>query len=90
MARSWRGAYEGWLPTPDAFFGHVRKTLPGLGRFYMAGQWLEPGGGVPTAMLSGRQAVQLLCADYAQPFIFPRHSPRPAPVDLPAERTISP
>jgi phytoene desaturase len=84
MARSWRGAYEGWLPTPDSFFGHIRKTLPGLGRFYMAGQWVEPGGGVPTAMLSGRQAIQLLCADYGQPFVAPRASPGLAPVDASA------
>jgi phytoene desaturase len=90
MARSWRGAYEGWLPTTDAFFGHIHKMLPGLGRFYMAGQWLEPGGGVPMAMLSGRQAVQLLCADYAQPFTVPRHPPRPAPFESPAEQFISP
>ena len=28
-ARSWRGAYEGWLPSSESFFGQVRKTLPG-------------------------------------------------------------
>jgi phytoene dehydrogenase-like protein len=37
------------------------KTLPRLENFYMAGQWLEPGGGVPTAALSGRDVIQLLC-----------------------------
>jgi phytoene dehydrogenase-like protein len=68
MARSWRGAYEGWLPTSDAFLHHVNKKLAGLDRFYMAGQWVEPGGGVPTAVLSGRQAVQLLCADTERAF----------------------
>jgi phytoene desaturase len=69
MARSWRGAYEGWVPTPEALFSHPKKTLHGLGGFYMAGQWVEPGGGVPTAVLSGRQAIQLLCADAARPFV---------------------
>lgn len=68
-ARSWRGAFEGWLPTTDAVFAHPSKTLAGLKGLYMAGQWLEPGGGVPTAVLSGRQAVQLLCADAALPFV---------------------
>jgi phytoene desaturase len=62
MARSWRGAYEGWIPTPDAFFGHMQKTLHGLDAFYMAGQWVEPGGGVPAALMSGRQVAQLACA----------------------------
>jgi len=60
-ARSWRGAFEGWLPTPDSFYGHVEKSLPGLDGFYMAGQWVQPGGGVPTALMSGRQLVQILC-----------------------------
>ncbi len=60
-ARSWRGAFEGWMPTPETFFSHVDKTLPGLDGFYMAGQWVEPGGGVPTALMSGRQLMQIIC-----------------------------
>jgi phytoene dehydrogenase-like protein len=70
-ARSWRGAFEGWLPTPESFFGHVDKTLPGLNAFYMAGQWVEPGGGVPTALLSGRHAVQIACNDIGRAFASP-------------------
>lgn len=68
MARSWRGAYEGWIPSNESFFGRVDKKLHDLEGFYMAGQWVEPGGGVPTAVLSGRQAVQLLCADDGRTF----------------------
>lgn len=68
-ARSWRGAYEGWLPSADSFFGHAKKTFLGLGGFYMAGQWVEPGGGVPTAIMSGRQVVQLLCAVEGRGFV---------------------
>jgi phytoene dehydrogenase-like protein len=62
-ARSWRGAYEGWLPSPDAVFQHLDKTLSGLNGFYMAGQWLEPGGGIPMALMSGRQVAEIVCAD---------------------------
>ena len=61
-ARSWRGSYEGWMPSNGQIFEHVPKTLPGLSGMYMAGQWVEPGGGVPTAVMSGRQVVQLMCA----------------------------
>jgi phytoene dehydrogenase-like protein len=68
-ARSWRGAYEGWMPSPEAMFGHVKKVLPGLDGFYMAGQWVEPGGGVPTALMSGRQVAQLVCAAEGRPFV---------------------
>jgi phytoene desaturase len=68
-ARSWRGAYEGWMPNPEAIFGHVPKTLPKLDGLVMAGQWVEPGGGVPTAILSGRQAAQILCAKEGRAFV---------------------
>lgn len=68
MARSWRGAYEGWTPDPGSLSTRIKKTLEGLSGFYMAGQWVEPGGGVPTAALSGRQAVQLMCAQEKVPF----------------------
>jgi phytoene dehydrogenase-like protein len=67
--RSWRGAFEGWMPNADGIFSHVKKKLAGLSDFYMAGQWVEPGGGVPMAVMSGRQAVQLICADQERPFV---------------------
>lgn len=82
MARSWRGAYEGWVPSADAMFGHVDKRLRGLDGFYMCGQWVEPGGGVPTAVMSGRQAIQLVCDAAGRPFIArrePTAATRPSP-----------
>ena len=71
MARSWRGAYEGWMPTGGEAFAHVDKKLRGLDGFVMAGQWVEPGGGVPMAVMSGRQAAQIVCADEGRPFVVP-------------------
>jgi phytoene dehydrogenase-like protein len=67
-ARSWRGAFEGWLPASNAL-KHVSKELPGLERFYMAGQWVEPGGGVPVATMSGRHVVEIICAALDRPFV---------------------
>lgn len=60
--RNYRGAYEGWLPTPQAIMTPVQRTLPGLANFYMAGQWVVPGGGVPPCLRSGKHVVQLLQA----------------------------
>ena len=68
-ARSWRGAYEGWIPDRDHLYTQLHKRLKGLSGLYMAGQWVEPGGGVPTAILSGRQAVKQLCREANEPFI---------------------
>jgi phytoene desaturase len=70
-ARAWRGAFEGWTPTSNAF-KHVPKQLQGLDRFYMAGQWVEPGGGVPTATMSGRHVVEIICSALGRPFVPPR------------------
>jgi phytoene dehydrogenase-like protein len=50
----------GWLPSPKAMMTPMRRTLPGLDGFVMAGQWVMPGGGVPTCIVSGRQAVDIL------------------------------
>jgi len=35
MARSWRGAFEGWMPKAESFFGHLKKKLSGLDGFYV-------------------------------------------------------
>lgn len=74
--RAWRGAFEGWLPGTNAL-KHVPKTLPGLERFYMAGQWVEPGGGVPSAIMSGKHVVQIICAALDREFAPPTAAPRP-------------
>jgi phytoene dehydrogenase-like protein len=70
QCRAWRGAFEGWLPGSNAL-KHVPKELPGLTRFYMAGQWVEPGGGVPAAIMSGKHVVQLICAALNSEFVPP-------------------
>jgi phytoene desaturase len=67
--RNHRGAYEGWLMTAETKLRPLPKTLPGLKGFYMAGQWVEPGGGVPPALYSGRQVVQILCHQDGVPFM---------------------
>jgi phytoene desaturase len=59
-SRNYRGAFEGWLMSIETQ-ERVDKTLPGLENFYMVGQWVEPGGGVPTAITSGRNLIQILC-----------------------------
>jgi phytoene dehydrogenase-like protein len=58
---NWKASPLGWDCTTKTFFMPMRKTLPGLNNFYMAGQWVEPGGGIPTVAVSGRNVVQLVC-----------------------------
>jgi phytoene dehydrogenase-like protein len=58
---NWRGSYEGWMPTPKVGFEGLKNTLPGLDGFYMIGQWVAPGGGLPSGVKTGRDVVQILC-----------------------------
>lgn len=63
------GAFMGWSPTPKALRTPFKKTLPGLDNFYMAGQWVMPGGGVPPCMYSGRHVIQIQCQRDGKKFV---------------------
>ena len=39
----------------------MKKELPGLANFYMVGQWVSPGGGLPSGLMTGNHVVQILC-----------------------------
>ncbi len=71
---NWQGSFEGWQLTTKALSltmtgKGLRKTLPGLENFYMIGQWVEPGGGLPTSAMSARGMIKKLCAQDQRPFI---------------------
>ncbi len=66
---NWCGSYEGWLPSGKQFSMRMRKTLPGLRNFYMIGQWVSPGGGLPPAVSSGRHVIQILCCEDGKRFV---------------------
>jgi phytoene dehydrogenase-like protein len=65
----WKGAYEGFLPSSRNLNANLKATLPGLKRFFMAGQWLFPGGGLPPAGQSGKWAIQMICKKEKQKFV---------------------
>lgn len=64
----WKGSYEGFLPSSKNLMNSLKPTLPGLNGFYMAGQWLSPGGGLPPAGQTGKWAIQLICKKEKLPF----------------------
>jgi phytoene dehydrogenase-like protein len=49
---------EGWLITPGTGMRNLPCVLPGLKNFYMAGQWISPGGGLPSGLMSGRMVAR--------------------------------
>jgi phytoene dehydrogenase-like protein len=70
---NWRGAFAGWAMTTrkmSMMMGiGMDKTLPGLDHFYMAGQWVEPGGNVELSCASGRDVVKDICREINRPFV---------------------
>ncbi len=74
---NWQGSPQGWAYSPATLkmlLGQgIPKTLPGVANFYMAGQWVEPGGGLPAAVMSGRNIMQIICRRTGRRF----HTTRP-------------
>ncbi len=69
---NWQGSTCGWLLTRQTMLQMITGmgyTLPRLAKFYLAGQWVEPGGMVPQAAVSGRNVVQLMCRADGRPFV---------------------
>ena len=64
----YKGSYQSWAPTPKLIGNSLDKKVPGLLNFYFCGQWVEPAGGLPRAVLSSRNVVQMVCADNGMKF----------------------
>jgi phytoene dehydrogenase-like protein len=73
LTSNWRGSMEGWLPTPKVGLRTLPNRLPGLANFYMAGQWVVPGGGLPGGLMSARAAIRELCARDGARFLSGAH-----------------
>jgi phytoene dehydrogenase-like protein len=69
---NWKGSFEGWLITPQnvhTLMKPMSQTIPGLKDFYMCGQWVEPGGGLPTSIMSARRLMKQICKEDRRKFI---------------------
>jgi phytoene dehydrogenase-like protein len=65
---NWKGTMEGWLVEPGASFKPLPNTLPGLRQFMMVGQWVMPGGGLPSGPITARPALKAICRHDHLPF----------------------
>jgi len=68
---NWKGSFEGWLITPENAYTLTKpmpQTVPGLKNFYMCGQWVEPGGGLPTSIMSARRLMKQICREDRRKF----------------------
>ncbi len=66
---NWKGSMEGWFMPPGGSFRPLPNTLPGLQQFMMVGQWISPGGGLPSGPMSARPAIRAICKKDRVPFL---------------------
>jgi len=69
--RAWHGTYMTWIhdAATQKRFQVIRKTLPGLEGFYLAGMWLMAPGGLPSAVKTARDVIQLICRKDRRRFV---------------------
>lgn len=68
---NWRGSFEGWIITPgnsNTLMKPLSQKLPGLDNMFLCGQWVEPGGGLPPAIMSGKRFVKTICKEDRKKF----------------------
>jgi phytoene dehydrogenase-like protein len=56
-----RGSIIGWKLTPEQSMVTIPKTLPGLKNFWMVGQWVYSGGGLPAGISTAREVIWKQC-----------------------------
>ncbi len=79
---NWKGSVQGWLPGKNIIAqSPVKSELRGLKDFYFIGHWTIPGGGLPVAIKSARDAAQIICHKKKVPFKIKQlpHPPDPFP-----------
>lgn len=57
-ANLYKGSWEGFAPTPKVVRTTVKTTVEGVKGLVLAGQWVTPGGGLCTAVKSGKDAAK--------------------------------
>lgn len=65
---NWKGSFEGFLPDRKYMMSGLGNTLPGLKNFYMVGQWVHPGGGLPPCAMDGVRIARRLCKEDGKTF----------------------
>ena len=67
---NWKGSAQGLMPGKNFLASvPIKPTFPGLKNFYYASHWNRPSGGLPIAVMSGRQLAQKICKDDGRKFV---------------------
>ncbi|MTI96956.1 MAG: NAD(P)/FAD-dependent oxidoreductase [Firmicutes bacterium] len=66
---AYRGSFMGFWPTlRGKSLAHTGK-IKGLDNIVLSGQWLQPPGGLPVALITGRDTIMRLCKQVKRKFV---------------------
>jgi phytoene desaturase len=66
---AYRGSFMSFLPTVDGKMMAHTGRIKGLQNILLSGQWLQPPGGLPVALITGKDTIMRLCKMRNQPFV---------------------
>lgn len=58
---AYRGAFMGFWPTLKGKSMEHTGRIRGLENLWLSGQWLQPPGGLPNAVLTGKNTLMRIC-----------------------------
>ena len=58
---AYRGAFMGFWPTLQGKELNHSGEINGLDNIWLSGQWLQPPGGLPTALITGKDTIMRIC-----------------------------
>lgn len=58
---AYRGAFMSFLPTIDGKMMAHTGRIKGLDNIFLSGQWLQPPGGLPVAVVTGKDTIMRIC-----------------------------
>ncbi len=64
-----RGAFMAFFPTTRSRMMAHTGRIRGINNFVLSGQWLQPPGGLPIAVVTGKDSIQRLCRKLGRPFV---------------------
>lgn len=65
---AYRGAFMAFWPTLRGKQMNHTGRIKGLKNIVLSGQWLQPPGGLPTALITGKDTIMRLCKQERRPF----------------------
>ncbi len=65
---AYRGAFMAFWPTIGGKMLAHSGRIKGLDNMLLSGQWLQPPGGLPTALITGKDTIMRICKKEKQPF----------------------